>query len=103
MFVNVDLPVSVPPGLSIPADAIVDSGLAKQVFVETSPGHFEKREVEIGWRFEDRVQIVKGLRAGEKVVSAGTFLVDSESRLQAAAGSAPSAPQEDSALAHRMN
>lgn len=103
MFVNVELPVSVPPGLSVPADAIVDSGMAKQVFVQTSPGHFEKREVEIGWRFDDRVQIVKGLRAGEMVVSAGTFLVDSESRLQAAATPAASAPPEDSALAHRMN
>jgi len=102
-FVNVDLPVSIPSGLSVPADAIVDSGLAKQVFVETSPGQFEKREVEIGWRFDDRVQIVKGLRAGEMVVSSGTFLVDSESRLQAASGSAASAPAEESALAHHMN
>jgi hypothetical protein len=80
--------------------------LAKQVFVQTSPGHFEKREVEIGWRFDDRVQIVKGLREGEMVVSAGTFLVDSESRLQAAAGSGSSSgapPETDLALAHRMN
>ena len=106
MFVNVDMPLSIPAGLSVPADAIVDTGLAKQVFVQTSPGHFEKREVEIGWRFEDRVQIVKGLREGEMVVSAGTFLVDSESRLQAAAGSGSSSgapPEADSALAHRMN
>ena len=105
MFVNVEVSVSIPPGLSVPADAIVDTGLAKQAFVQTSPGHFEKREVEIGWRFEDRVQIVKGLREGEMVVAAGTFLVDSESRLQAAAGSGSSsgAPAEDSALAHRMN
>ena len=105
MFVNVEVSVSIPPGLSVPADAIVDTGLAKQVFVQTSPGHFEKREVEIGWRFDDRVQIVKGLREGEMVVAAGTFLVDSESRLQAAAGSGSSsgAPAEDSALAHRMN
>lgn len=103
MFVNVDLPVSIPSGLSVPADAIVDSGLAKQVFVETTPGHFEKREVEIGWRFDDRVQIVKGLSAGEKVVSSGTFLVDSESRLQAAAGNGSSAPAEESALDHHMN
>ena len=64
MFVNVEMPVSVPPGLSVPADAIVDSGLAKKVFVQKSPGHFEKREVELGWRFDDRVQIVKGLRKG---------------------------------------
>jgi len=105
MFVNVDMPVSVPPGLSVPADAIVDTGLAKQVFVQTAPGHFEKREVEIGWRFDDRVQIIKGVRKGEMVVSAGTFLVDSESRLQAAASGNPSSapPAEDSALAHRMN
>ena len=105
MFVNVEVSVSIPPGLSVPADAIVDTGLAKQAFVQTSPGHFEKREVEIGWRFDDRVQIVKGLREGEMVVAAGTFLVDSESRLQAAAGSGNSsgAPAEDSALAHRMN
>ncbi len=105
MFVNVEVSVSIPPGLSVPADAIVDTGLARQAFVETSPGHFEKREVEIGWRFDDRVQIVKGLREGEMVVAAGTFLVDSESRLQAAAGSGSSsaAPAEDSALAHRMN
>lgn len=106
MFVNVEMPVSVPPGLSVPADAIVDSGLAKQVFVQTSPGHFEKREVETGWRFDDRVQIVKGLREGEMVVSAGTFLVDSESRLQAAAGSSGASgtpPAAETALAHRMD
>lgn len=106
MFVNVDMQVSIPPGLSVLADALVDTGLAKQVFVETSPGHFEKREVETGWRFDDRVQIVKGLREGEMVVSSGTFLVDSESRLQAAAGSGAAAgapPETDSALAHRIN
>jgi membrane fusion protein, copper/silver efflux system len=106
MFVNVEMPVSIPAGLSVPADAIVDSGLAKQVFVQKSPGRFEKREVEIGWRFDDRVQIVKGLREGEIVVSAGTFLVDSESRLQAVAssgGSSGTPPAAESALAHRMN
>ncbi|HEY1984712.1 MAG TPA: efflux RND transporter periplasmic adaptor subunit [Terracidiphilus sp.] len=106
MLVNVELPVAVPAGLSVPADAIVDSGLAKQVFVQTSPGRFEKRQVEIGWRFDDQVQIVKGLKEGETIVSAGTFLVDSESRLQAAAGSngsSAAAPRADSALEHHMN
>lgn len=106
MFVNVDMPVSITAGLSVPADAIVDSGLAKQVFVQKSAGHFERREVETGLRFDDRVQIVKGLREGEIVVASGTFLVDSESRLQAEAGSGPTSaapPPADSALAHRMN
>ncbi len=100
MFVTVEVPVSAPAGLSVPADAVVDTGTDKQVFVQTAPGHFEKRVVELGWRFDDRVQVVKGLREGEKVVSEGTFLVDSESRLQAVAGSAPKAGSE---AGHRMN
>jgi RND family efflux transporter MFP subunit len=85
MFVVVELPASQFSGLTIPGDAVVNSGLSKRVYVETSAGHFEAREVEVGWRLKDRVQIVKGLREGESVVAAGTFLVDSESRLQAAA------------------
>jgi Cu(I)/Ag(I) efflux system membrane fusion protein len=85
MFVDVELPVSVSPGLTVPADALLDSGLTKRVFVECGDNYFEPREVETGWRLDDRVQIVKGLREGERVVSAGTFLVDSESRLQMAA------------------
>jgi Cu(I)/Ag(I) efflux system membrane fusion protein len=87
MFVNVELAISMPAGLSVPADAVVDSGLTKRVYVATSDGHFEPRLVEIGWRLNDRVEIVKGLREGESVVSAGTFLIDSESRLQVASNS----------------
>lgn len=95
MFVNVDLPVSAAAGLTVPVDALLDSGLTKRVFVEASDGYFEPREVVTGWRSDDRVQIVRGLEEGEKVVSAGTFLVDSESRLQTsgrAGGLASAAP-----------
>jgi hypothetical protein len=90
MFVNVELHVSLPAGLTVPADAILDSGKSKRVFVQTSPGHFESCIVETGWRLDERVQIVKGLREGETVVSSGTFLVDSESRLQMASKSGSS-------------
>ena len=82
MFVSVAVPVSLPSGVSVPADAILDSGLSKRVFVQSGEGLFESRTVETGWQSGDRVQIVKGLREGETVVSSGTFLVDSESRLQ---------------------
>jgi Cu(I)/Ag(I) efflux system membrane fusion protein len=81
MFVNIDMPVSLPTGLTVPADAILDSGLSTRVFVQTSVGHFENRIVETGWRFNDRVQILKGLQEGDTVVAGGSFLVDSESRL----------------------
>ena len=81
MFVNIDMPVSLPTGLTVPADAILDSGLSARVFVQTSVGHFENRIVETGWRFNDHVQILKGLQEGDIVVAGGSFLVDSESRL----------------------
>jgi RND family efflux transporter MFP subunit len=84
MFVSVAVPVSLPSGISVPIGAILDSGLSKHVFVQTSAGSFESRAVETGWQFGDKAQIVKGLQEGETVVSSGTFLVDSESRLQAA-------------------
>jgi len=87
MFVNVELPVSVLAGLTVPVDALLDSGQTQHVFVEAGDGYFEARAVSTGWRAGDRVQIVRGLREGEKVVLAGTFLVDSESRLQLAARS----------------
>jgi len=105
MFVNVELPVGVSAGLTVPVDALLDSGQTERVFVETGDGYFEAREVSTGWRAGDRVQIVRGLREGEKVVLAGTFLVDSESRLQltarsgAVAGPAPGAE----ALARKGN
>ena len=82
MFVDVELPVSVPAGLTIPVDSVIDSGRQQRVFVEKSKGIFEPREVQLGWRFGDRVEITSGLKEGDRVVSAGTFLVDSESRLK---------------------
>lgn len=85
MFVSVELPVVLPAGTSVPADSIVDTGTSKRVFVQTSEGVFEPRTIETGWQLGDRVQIVKGLRPGEIVVSSGTFLVDSESRLRSGA------------------
>ncbi len=106
MFVNVDMAVSLPAGLTVPGDAVLNSGLSKWVFVQTSTGHFETRAVETGWHLNGRVQILKGLEDGETVVSAGTFLVDSESRLQVAAntGIAPkSGSMGKSAEDHPMN
>jgi YHS domain-containing protein len=53
--------------------------------VDRGNGFFEPRQVETGWRIGDQVEIVKGLMAGERIVIAGTFLIDSESRMKAAA------------------
>jgi RND family efflux transporter MFP subunit len=85
MFVDVEFPVALPPTLVVPADAIVDSGLCKTVFVDRGNGHFEPRLVETGSRIGDDVEVTKGLSLGERIVISGTFFVDSESRMKAAA------------------
>jgi membrane fusion protein, copper/silver efflux system len=88
MFVDVELRVREPEGISVPVDALVDAGRRQAVFVATGEGAFEPREVVTGARYGDRVQIVKGLQEGENVVVSGLFLLDSESRLQLAATTA---------------
>jgi RND family efflux transporter MFP subunit len=85
MFVDVELPIRYPATIAVPVDAVLDTGLKKTVFVEKGEGYFEPRPVETGWRFEDRVEIVKGLQAGERIVVGGNFLIGSESRLKEAA------------------
>ena len=85
MFVDVEMPITLPPAITVFADAVLDSGLKKTVFVDRGEGFFEPREVETGWRLGNRVEITKGLRAGERIVVSGNFLIDSESRLELAA------------------
>ena len=85
MFVDVELPVTFPPAVTVPADAVLDSGLKKTVFVDLGNGFFEPREVETGWRLGNRVEIVRGLEPGERIVTSSNFLIDSESRMELAA------------------
>ena len=90
MVVDVELPIRLPPAVTVPLDAVVDSGARARVYVEHGEGIFEPREVETGWRFGERVEILRGVRPGERVVVEATFLVDSESRLKApTSGPAP--------------
>lgn len=68
--------------LTVPLDAVLDSGSRKVVFVDVTGGHFEPRDVKTGQRSADRIEILEGLQKGEAVVTRAAFLVDSESRLQ---------------------
>jgi Cu(I)/Ag(I) efflux system membrane fusion protein len=95
MLVDVELPVRLPPAVTVPLDAVVDSGARARVYVERGEGVFEPRGVETGWRSGERVEIRQGVRPGERVVVAATFLVDSESRLRTpASGPAPARSME---------
>jgi RND family efflux transporter MFP subunit len=92
MFVNAEFDAGEATRLTVPVDAVVDSGAAQTVFVDRGQGYLEPRRVEVGERLGDRVAIKSGLAAGERVVASGTFLVDSESRLKAAAAGMTEAP-----------
>jgi len=104
MLVDVELPVHLPAAVTVPVDALVDSGARARVYVERSEGVFEPRAVETGWRSSERVEILKGVRPGERVVAAATFLVDSESRLRTPASDPAPARVLDSSngMPHHM-
>ena len=94
MFGEVVLSGAPRDGLSIPADAVIDSGTEKLVFVAIGEGKFQPRTVKLGESDGNRVEVLSGLTLGERVVTRANFLVDSESRLRASlaetsAGRAP--------------
>jgi membrane fusion protein, copper/silver efflux system len=74
--------------LTVERDAVVDTGLARYVFVQKRGNSFEPREVVVGAQLRDRVEILQGLELGERVVTSGTFLIDSESRLRSSGNTA---------------
>jgi Cu(I)/Ag(I) efflux system membrane fusion protein len=75
--------------LLVPRDALIDSGTATYVFVVEGEGHFVPRTVVTSGLEGERIAIAEGLKAGERVVSGATFLIDSESRLQATLAQSP--------------
>lgn len=95
MFVEVELPVTVPSAIVVPRDAVLDTGLNRTIFIERGNGIFEPRPVETGRYFGDRVEIVRGVKAGEKIVVSGNFLLDSETRFKNAAAGIYGTPGRD--------
>jgi Cu(I)/Ag(I) efflux system membrane fusion protein len=93
MFVDVEFPVIRPAALTVPVDAVLDSGLKKTVFVDRGNGFFEPRQVETGWRVGGMVEITKVLMQGERIVVSGNFLIDSESRMKMATAGMQAASQ----------
>ncbi|MBK6534254.1 MAG: efflux RND transporter periplasmic adaptor subunit [Deltaproteobacteria bacterium] len=77
--------------LVVPRDAVADTGVAQYAFVDAGGGRFEPRRVRTGVLLGDDLEVIDGLREGERVVARGSFMVDSESRLQAALAESPSA------------
>lgn len=83
MYGTVLINVKRAPSLAIPAQAVLDSGHRQVVFVAQEKGRFEPREVTLGPKVGSFFEVNQGLKEGERIVTSGTFLLDSESRLLA--------------------
>ena len=86
MFVNALIKSPLGLALAVPASAVVDTGKRQVVWVEREPGRFDPRDVQVGARVGDNVQILSGLAEGEKVAATGGYLIDSESQLKGGGG-----------------
>ena len=106
MYANVELEVPLGMSTTVPANALLDSGSRQLVFVAEGDGYFQPRDVKVGQRLGDRVQILEGLKPGEQVAIGATFFLDSESQLRASVQSyeAPPMPAgEGGAPAERLD
>ncbi|MFD0988001.1 efflux RND transporter periplasmic adaptor subunit [Methyloligella solikamskensis] len=73
-----------PDVVAVPDDAVIDSGARTVVLIAKGGGRFQPREVKLGRRGQNYVEILEGVSEGEEVVTSATFLIDSESKLKAA-------------------
>jgi Cu(I)/Ag(I) efflux system membrane fusion protein len=94
MYVNFKARVGFGSPLVVPTDAVLDTGSEQYVFVDKGQGYFEPRTVKLGPEAGGMYAIESGLKAGERVVTAANFILDSESRLKGVIGNmgTPSAP-----------
>lgn len=88
MYADIELQIRIGSKLQVPAEAVLDSGTRKIVFVAKPGGYFEPREIQVGAKFDGRFIVNSGLEPGEMIVTSGNFLIDSESQLSASGGGA---------------
>jgi Cu(I)/Ag(I) efflux system membrane fusion protein len=83
MYANVEIQGRYAMALSVPSNAVLDSGTEQVVFVAQGDGYFVPRRVKVGRRLPDRAEIIDGVKEGEQVATGATFFLDSESQLRA--------------------
>lgn len=88
MYGDVEFRTGGAQSLTVPQGAVLNSGLRQVIFVDRGNGFLEPREVKTGRQLDDRIEILSGIKAGERIVTSGNFLIDSESQLSAASGAA---------------
>jgi RND family efflux transporter MFP subunit len=81
MFVQTRFAVTPGETLAVPRSAVVNTGERKLVYVAKSNGVFEAHEVQLGTAADGYYPVRAGLRAGERIVTEGNFLLDSQTRI----------------------
>ena len=84
MYANVEIKIRLGQKLAIPEGAVINTGIRQMVVVDKGSGYFEPREIKVGSKVDDYYEVIKGLKAGERVVTSANFLIDSESKLKEA-------------------
>jgi RND family efflux transporter MFP subunit len=84
MYAQVEIRSDLGERLAVPESAVITTGTRDIAFVDRGEGYFEPRDLKLGVRLPDRFEVLEGLAEGERVLTSGNFLVDSESKLKAA-------------------
>jgi membrane fusion protein, copper/silver efflux system len=82
MFANVEMEIDLGERLAVPETSVLDTGKRQVVYVDLGDGHFAGRQITTGDRANGMVEVLRGLKAGEKVASSSVFLIDSEAKLK---------------------
>jgi len=97
MYADVEIATSSDePVTVVPASAVIDSGSRQVVIADLGDGRFEPRDVKLGRRGSEYVEVLEGVKEGDSVVVAGNFLIDAESNLSAALRALTAPPKEGS-------
>ena len=86
MYADVQIKVHLGQKLAVPEGAIINTGIRQMAIIDKGNGYFKPREVKVGSKVDDYYEVISGLKAGERVVTSASFLVDSESNLKEAMG-----------------
>jgi Cu(I)/Ag(I) efflux system membrane fusion protein len=86
MFGTVTLRTNSAKALVVPKEAVLDTGLRQLVFLDRGQGVYQPSPVKLGRRSQDQVEVLDGIKEGDRVVTSANFLLDAESKLASAGG-----------------
>jgi Cu(I)/Ag(I) efflux system membrane fusion protein len=78
----VEIKIDLGKKIAIPDDAVIDTGTRQIVYVDRGEGNFEPRQVTLGLRAEGMREVLKGLKAGDRIAASAAFLIDSEAQIK---------------------